>query len=171
MKKCYSKSWSGGGPRPMVMLKSIGVSNLLQVGMFQYTSDDAELAITEQAEVTDRHITFKRDADRLRASCVKRQIQQTKCAFLVNVRFGEQVIQGTDEIMYGWHVTNMVKHDYSNYRKGSRSMYSGEQLAMCLLPKVIGLAVPTSKVCNALLRDVTLDEINRNLLYKVKNVP
>ena len=82
--------------------------------MFQYTSDDAELAITEQAEVTDRHITFKRDADRLRASCVKRKNQQFKCAFVVNVRFGEQVIQGTDEIMYGWHVTKMEKHDCSN---------------------------------------------------------
>ena len=34
MKRCYSKSWSGGGPRPMVMLESIGVSNLLYVGMF-----------------------------------------------------------------------------------------------------------------------------------------
>ena len=33
-KKCCRKSWSAGGPRPMLMLKSIGVGNILQVDMF-----------------------------------------------------------------------------------------------------------------------------------------
>ena len=94
-------SWTAGGPRQMQILKSFGLCNLMQVGMFWYTSDDAELAITEHAELEDRRITFIRAANRLRARCVKRKNQTSVCTYLVNVRFGEQHIKGSDEVMCG----------------------------------------------------------------------
>ena len=53
----------------MLLLKTIGLGNLLQHCMFWHNSDEAELAITEHAELDGRLIQFNREENRLRALC------------------------------------------------------------------------------------------------------
>ena len=96
--------WQSVGPRPMLVLKNIGVCNLVQIGMFWNNRDDAELAISEHAEVTGRIVWFNRESYRLRAFCKLKNVGNVHCPFTVNVRFGEQNVEGEPETLVGWHV-------------------------------------------------------------------
>ena len=137
--KNENDSWNAGGPRPIVLLKTIGLDNLLQVGMFWHSSHEAELAITEHAELGGRLIQFNREGNRLRAWCTSQKPKKVKCTFVVNVRQGEQRIVGEDNILFGWHITKISPHNCNIFRDGKKSMYSPDLLARSLLTKVKGL--------------------------------
>ena len=52
-------------PKPKLLLKTLGHDNLVQVGMLWNNRDEVELAITEESEMQNRRIVFKRDSNRL----------------------------------------------------------------------------------------------------------
>ena len=85
----------------MLLLKTIGLGNLLQHCMFWHNSDEAELAITEHAELDGRLIQFNREENRLRALCTSSKARIEKCSCAVTVRFGEQTIENVDDKMIG----------------------------------------------------------------------
>ena len=69
LRKARPKEWTTGGPRPMMLLKTLGIEKLIVKGMFYDNSDDAELAIYDHAELGNRKIHLKREGNRLRATC------------------------------------------------------------------------------------------------------
>ena len=159
MKKQESKIWQAGGPRPIVLLKTIGLDYLLQVGMFWYHRDEAELAITEHAELEGRRISFIREGKRLRALCGKNAAVKSTCAYGINVRFGEVTLENEYIIRYGWHLTKFSGHDCTLYREKSKTMYSYDLLARALLPYVVGISLPTVKQCQVIVKGITLREV------------
>ena len=149
-------------PRPNILLKTIGLDNLLQVGMFWHSSHEAELANTEHAELGGRLIQFNREANRLRAWYTSQKPKKVKCTFVVNVRQGEQGIVGEDNILFGWHITKISPHNCNIFRDRNKSMYSPDLIARSLLTKVKGLTTPTITQCRTFVNDITLYEQSYN---------
>ena len=102
----------------MLLLKTIRLENLLQIGMFQHNSDEAELAITEHAELDGRLIQFNREENRHHAQCTSSKARIEKCSCAVTVRFGEQTIENVDDKMLGQHLTKISPHDCNIFREG-----------------------------------------------------
>ena len=94
-------SWLGGGPRPIILLKTLGIKNLISHGMFWNNMDSAKLAILEHAEVSGKRVSFKPESNRLRAFCSKSNSISDPCLFSVNVRYGEQCISGDGTMRFG----------------------------------------------------------------------
>ena len=165
LRKSRGTYWMGGAPRPKLLLQTLGVTNLVQVGMFWPNRDDAELAITEQCELENRVVRFRRDGNRLRALC---STKNEACCFAINVRFGEQMVQGESSTMHGWHVTKTTKHTCNSFRDASATMYSNDLLARSLLSKTAGLKLPSVNECKLLLKDITLREVSYNKVWRVR---
>ena len=114
---------------------------------------------------------FIRESNRLRAYCnMKNKETGSSCKYGVNVRFGEQRLEGEVEPHIGWHVTKIKKHNCNVFRSESSTLYSNYLLARSLFSKTTGLRIPSVAYCKSVLRDITLREISRSKVYRTRKV-